>query len=129
MSKATLDVVKAPVPTPTQEVLHQARAPVAFVDPQGRAIQLRKPSPLQELNFFAMLGGEKSTNPVYVGLTMPLLYIESIDGAVVTLRTQGELDALVMKLGEEGMEAVQLKVQEAYPPKSLLDQKTELKNA
>lgn len=76
-----------------------------------------------------MLGGEKSTNPVYVGLTMPLLYVESIDEAVVSLRTQGELNSLVTRLDEDGMEAVQLEVAKAYPAKSQLEQKTDLKNA
>lgn len=108
MSDVKLDV------TPSAEVVAQARQDVIVTDPRGRAIKLRKPGVLSQYRFVKMVGGEAATNPVYMGMVLPLLYVESIDADPVIIGSERALDALITRLDEDGIAFVQQKVSENF---------------
>lgn len=112
MSKATQD--KQP-DTPTTQVINKAMAPTQVEDSLGRTIKLRKPGVLAQFRLIEMLGGHASTNDVYMGMVAPLMYISAIDDDdAIVIGTKTELEALIQRLGEEGIQAVMEKVKAVY---------------
>ena len=91
---------------PSAELIAEARAAIDITHGEHR-IHLRKPPVLAQFRFVKMIGGEASTNPVYMAMVMPLLYIESIDDDPVTMLNDRHLDALITRLDEDGVTAVQ----------------------
>ncbi|NMM21844.1 MAG: hypothetical protein HHJ15_18145 [Rhodoferax sp.] len=92
---------------PSDDVIAQAVKPCVVLDAQGRSITLQKPGVLAQFRMIEMLGGETAKNQVYVGMVLPLLYIASIDGeALPRLSSKRELEALIQRLDEDGIECV-----------------------
>jgi hypothetical protein len=88
--------------------------PVKVTDARGREITLRKPPVLAQFRFVEALG-KSAENQSYLAMTMPLIFIGAIDGvAVPTPNTKGEVEALIQRLDEEGLEALMTGVQEHF---------------
>lgn len=87
---------------------------VVLTDSLGRAITIKKPKPLDALDFKIALGSNH-TNTLYLVEVSHLPYVCDIDGDPVSVpRTERELRALYQRLGDEGNEAAQKAVIEAY---------------
>ena len=80
--------------TPTARIVGEARAPLTVVDADGRRL-------------FKALGPGLSDNTRYVGYAMLAYCVSAIDGMPVPApATEGQVEMLVTRLGDAGLEAV-----------------------
>ena len=87
---------------------------IVVTDALGRAIVIKKPKPLDALDFKIALG-TNHTNTLYLVEVSHLPYVCEIDGEPVSVpRTERELRALYQRLGDEGNEAAQKAVIETF---------------
>jgi len=110
MTKLTVNppAARAPAATasPSAQVMAKATESWEVEDTSGRTIQLRKPGMLAQFRLVEMLG-DSSKNQVYLAMVTPLLYITAIDDDPVTpVLKKSELEALIQRLDESGVEAV-----------------------
>ncbi|OJY23539.1 hypothetical protein [Pandoraea sp. 64-18] len=97
--------------TPSDEVVRAAVAEHSVQDATGRTLLLRKPGILAQYRLIEALG-DSAKNEAYMGMVMPLLFVGAINGdAVPPLRTKSEVEALIQRLDDAGVEAVMLGVQ------------------
>ena len=91
---------------PAASPAQQTHAPVVVTDSDGRHIVLKKPDVLASYHLVEALG-DAARNTTYIGMVTPLLLVHSIDGAAVErFRSKDDIEALITKLGESGMQAV-----------------------
>lgn len=101
--------------TPTEQLVREAKREAEVQDAKGRRLKLVKPSPLIQFKLVKMVGGEAAANQVYMAMVMPLIFVQQIDDALVpTPQTERELEALIERLGEEGIEAATMGVHEHF---------------
>lgn len=92
--------------TPSEQVVAQARAEVSTEDALGRKITLRKPGVLAQYRLIEAIG-DSASNRVYLAMVMPLNYVASIDGDPVEIpTTKRQIEALIQRLGDEGVDSV-----------------------
>lgn len=97
--------------TPSAKLVAAAAKSVDVTDALGRTIVLRKPDVLAQFRMVEALG-DSARNQVYMGMVLPLLFVASIDGeAVATPDTKAEVEALIKRLDEAGIQAVMEGVQ------------------
>lgn len=97
---------KLKIETPTEQVVKGALSETIVTDRQGRHITLRKPGVLAQYRIVEVLGAS-AKNEVYMGMVLPLLYVAAIDEhAVGQPASKGEVEALIQRLDEAGIEAV-----------------------
>lgn len=100
--------------TPTEQIIKQASAEVSITDSNGRSITLKKPGVLAQYRLIELLG-DSAKNEVYMAMVLPLIYVASIDGHPVPAPTKKvEIEALISRLDEDGINAVMLGVQEHF---------------
>lgn len=100
--------------TPSEEIVKAAMAETQVTDARGRTIVLRKPAVLAQFRLMEAVGG---TNAGYISMCMPLIYVASINGEhVSSIRTKGEVEALVQRLDEDGLVAVSAGVEAHFAP-------------
>lgn len=98
---------EAPAASPTQELVAAALKPETVTDAKGRAILVRKPSVLAQFRIVQAVGPDLAANHTYMQMVNPLIYVGEIDGDPVALpNSLREVEALIMRLGEEGLDAV-----------------------
>lgn len=115
--------------TPSQQVVAAAAAVVEIKDVKGRQITLKKPGVLAQFRLVEVLGGATASNQAYMGMVFPLIYVSAIDGDVVHLpKSKLEVEALIQRLDEEGVQAVHTAVQESFGGAPGADEKATLKN-
>ena len=94
-------------PTPSEQVVARANAEDAITDSRGRKIKLRNPGVLAQYRLVKMIGAEAARNEVYVNMLIPMLWVSEIDGeAVAAPASEREIEALIQRLGEEGIAAI-----------------------
>jgi hypothetical protein len=114
--------------TPSEELIAKAAAEQVVTDASGRVITLRKPGVLAQYRLVEMLG-ESAKNQVYMGMVLPLLYVTGInDDKLPALSTKREVEALIQRLDEAGIEAVMKGVQENFGAPDPEADKAALKN-
>jgi hypothetical protein len=100
------DQVKVEINTPSEQLIAKAQAEVVVVDARGRSIKLKKPGVLAQYRLIEVLG-DTAKNEVYTAMVLPLLFVSEIDGDVLMpLASKREIEALIQRLDEEGLEAV-----------------------
>jgi hypothetical protein len=93
--------------TPTQQATRDANYQVTVPVSDGRKVTLRKPGVLAQFKMIEMLGAEASANQVFVNMVLPVMFVIAIDGDPVSRITKRpELDALIQRLDEAGIQAV-----------------------
>ena len=106
--------VSAAVETPSEAVIRKSSARIEVVDSEGRRIGLRKPRPLETLDFTRAAGGERM-NLLYLYEVAHLKYVADIDGDHVSVpATELQLRALYQRLGDEGNILVRLAAAEHF---------------
>jgi hypothetical protein len=76
-------------------------------DASGRKIGIKKLKPSERMNVMLLVGSEASQNEVYFGHAVLAAAVTSIDGDPVFPPTaRSEIDVLVDRLDDEGLEAV-----------------------
>lgn len=97
----------------TKVTMHETPLPkaddtVIVPDSAGRRLSIKEPDVLQESRLIRFMGGEASANTGYMlGYVMPAAMVVAIDGdPVIFPMSQGEVDALIQRLGRHGLSAV-----------------------
>ncbi len=94
--------------TATSQAIEASKASTHVIDAAGRSITLARPSVLAQFRLVETVGGNAAGNQVYMGMVLPLIFVSAIDGDPVRLpATKLELEALIQRLGDAGIEAVQ----------------------
>jgi len=106
MSKVTVHK-DAQGETPSQSIVKAANKLSTITDSNGRSIGIKKMNPLDRLKLFEVIGAENSKNEQYVGYAALAFLVSSIDGeAVPRPANKIQLEALVQRLDDEGMDAI-----------------------
>lgn len=112
----------------TEQLVAQANESHVTTDSKGRRITLKEPGVLQEFKFVELVGGEAAMNPVWMNMTMPLIYVSGIDDSPVFAPVKRiEIDALIERLGRHGIAAVSKKVEEVWGKKDPAKEVDEVK--
>lgn len=93
--------------TPSESIVKAANQAVIVTDAKGRALGVRKMPLLDRMRMFEAIGPENSKNEAYVGYAALACSVVSIDDeAVARPANKLQLEAVVQRLGDEGIEAV-----------------------
>ncbi len=93
--------------TPTQRIIAEAAAEVSARDALGRRLSVRRMSALDRLRLFKAIGSELAQNSPYLGVAMLASSVTAIDDIPVPApTTERQLEALVQRLGDEGLDAI-----------------------
>lgn len=96
-----------PDAAPSAEVVRSANQDIEVTSKDGRRLTVRSLTPRKRMNVFAAIGPELSANQSYWGVAMLAVAVISIDGeSVTTPNTRREIEALVDRLGDDGLFAV-----------------------
>ena len=83
-------------------------------DARGRVLKLRKPGMLAQYRLVGMLG-KAADSETYLNMCMPLIYLYAIDDDdSISVNTVREMEALIQRLGDEGVAALMKCVQMAW---------------
>jgi hypothetical protein len=108
MTKITMDE------TPSQQATAKASAEVKINDSTGREITLKKAGILAQYRLIEALG-DTAKNETYLAMCLPLIYVTDIAGEHVVFPTSKFLvEALITRLGDEGVEAVMFGVRNHF---------------
>ncbi len=95
-----------PTATPSSEIVGSSLQELDVRDSRARTLTVRKIGPRKRMMIFAAIGAELSQNQMYWGTAMLACAVVMIDGEHVPQPTsRREIEALVDRLGEEGLEA------------------------
>ena len=93
--------------TPSEAMVRAANAEEYVTDSRNRSIGVRKLKVLERINMLKLIGNGNGDNLLYVSSVSPAFLVTSIDGDPVSKpTTQLQLDGLLQRLDEEGLEAV-----------------------
>ena len=91
--------------TPT--ALHLANTAVTVQDAAGRTLALRRLNALDKLRLFKAAGPVLAQNPLWLGMATLAAAVTSIDGVPVPPPVnEAQVEALVGKLGDQGISAI-----------------------
>ena len=90
----------------TDDLIATAVKDVVVTDAKGRAIKLSKPNALAQFRLVKMLGSSAENGP-YVSMVLPLIFVAEVDGEAIPFpRSEAQLEALILRLDDEGLAAV-----------------------
>jgi hypothetical protein len=93
--------------SPSAQIVSAAMAPLVVRDADGRELVLRRLTALDRLRLFKALGPSLSQNSLYLGMATLAAAVTAIDTIPVPCPvTEGQLEALVGRLGDTGIAAV-----------------------
>jgi hypothetical protein len=93
--------------SPTTQILAAATEILTARDGSGRVLTVRRLGALDRLRLFKAIGAELSDNAAYLGMAMLAISVTDIDGVPVPApATEAQLEALVHRLGDIGMDAI-----------------------
>jgi hypothetical protein len=114
--------------TPSAQVVTKAISATTVTDSAGRTITLKKPGVLAQYRLIEALGAT-AKNEVYMAMAMPLIYVSEIDGdSVILPSTKIQVEALIQRLDEHGIQAVIQGMQENFGKSDPDADKAALKN-
>lgn len=116
----------------SQTPSNEPAAPVGKIyvsDDKGRRIRLEEPDILAPYRLVDLVGAASAENSVYMAMVFPFLYVTEIDGdTVFTPASKRELEALIKRLGHDGIKALREGVEKHFAKKSEAEQKAAIKN-
>lgn len=93
--------------SPSQRIVMEAARELEVTDTIGRILQVRRPGALDRLRLFKAVGPALASNDRYVGYAMLAMCVSAIDGVPQPApANEGQLEALVQRLGDAGMVAI-----------------------
>lgn len=93
--------------TPTAAILAYTTGLIECRDGRGRSIKIRKLSALDMLRLLKAAGPALAQNQPWLSMSMLAVAVTEIDGVPVpTPATEAQIEALVDRLGEDGLEAI-----------------------
>ncbi len=107
--------------TPTARVIAAAQAAQVVSDALGRRIALRRPSALDKLRLLKAAGPVLAQNQPWLGIALYAASVTDIDGVPVPPpASEAQIEALVARLGDEGLAAVADALAESEPDPAAL---------
>lgn len=107
MAKTSFNVSNLPVEKFSDEIIKKANQEHIIRDSRGRSIRLKKFNSTMKYKIYEVLGNDLCQNSFYLGSVIPLFCVTEIDGVIVPLiQNKSELDALISRLGDEGVSAL-----------------------
>lgn len=104
MTKLTINDL--PVDTPSAQIIKAANKTATATDTQGRVLTIRRMTALAKMRLFALAGPELSKNEQWVSLAALASSVTHINGDLVTTNSIREIEFLVERLDDDGLEAV-----------------------
>lgn len=98
---------------PSEQAVAKAAAAYQITDARGRVITLKKPPVLNQFRLIEMLG-DTASNTAYVSMVLPLIFVAEIDGEPPVVSTKLQLEALIQRLDQDGINAILKGVQENF---------------
>lgn len=93
--------------TPSESIVHRANTSVTTVDRAGRHLVLRKPGALDTLRLLKAAGPALALNEPWLAMAGLVFSVTEIDGIPVPLpTTEQQIEALVERLGDDGLDAI-----------------------
>ena len=124
MAKVIIEKAETP-----SESIKASTVEDTVTDAKGRKIGVRKLKVLERINMLKLIGSGNSDNLLYVSSVTPAFLVTSIDGDPVQKPSNElQLNALLQRLDDDGLEAVTGWMAENYKELSAEEQKAELKN-
>lgn len=100
--------------TPTDQVLAKSMETASVTDKRGRVIVLKKPGVLAQYRIIEV-AGDSAKNEVYMSMVLPLIFVTEVDGdPILQPANKLQLEALISRLDEHGIEAVMAGVREHF---------------
>ena len=93
--------------TPSARIVASGTQTSNVTDATGRVLEVRRPGALDRLRLFKAVGPGLALNDRYIGYAMLVMCVVAIDDVPVPQpANEGQLEALVQRLGDAGMVAV-----------------------
>ncbi len=93
--------------SPSAQIIAASSATIVTSDASGRELVLRRMSALERLRLFKAIGPTLSQNDAYLGMAMLAASVVCVDTVPVPPPvTEGQVEALVGRLGDIGISAV-----------------------
>lgn len=97
--------------SPSTSIIAAASAPFTVQDARGRQITLRRLTALDRLRLFKAAGPVLSQNQPWLGMAVLASSVTAIDDVPVPApATEHQIEALVARLGDEGIAAIAAKL-------------------
>lgn len=107
------------VETPTQKIVKAANQVLSVTDSLGRVLNYKQHGALDRMNCIAAAGPELSRNTMWMQYALAATMCTAIDGVPVPKpNRRQDIEALVNKLGEEGLNAI---IEAIAPPEPEAD--------
>ncbi len=101
--------------SPSQAVVKAGNMSVTVTDDNGRQITVKKLNALDRMRLFEVVGSENVSNEAYLGYASLAYHVSAIDGEPVPHPgSKAQLEALVQRLDDAGMNAVGAAVSENF---------------
>jgi hypothetical protein len=112
--------------TPSEQVRALAEE-VTVTDSDGKRIGLKKPGVLAQFRMVKAMGADAS-NEIYAQMVMPLIFVTSIDDEPVLMpQNTLQIEALIARLDNSGIEAVMTGVRDNFATVSEEEAKAQLR--
>jgi hypothetical protein len=105
----------APPTQPAPAVAAPSKTTATAMDSRGRNITVRRLLPLHKLRLFAV-AGELASNEAWMSLAAIAWAVTSIDSDPVTVNSRREIEYVLERLSDEGLEAAALAYISIMPP-------------
>jgi hypothetical protein len=117
-------------PSPSQAIVADRSKVVRVTDAKGRVLGIRRPTVLQRMRLFEIVGKDNVGNEAYFGYASLAYHVVEIDGEAQQLPvSKRELEARVAVLDDDGLNAVAKGALEHFSDGLDEDTKTQIKNA
>jgi hypothetical protein len=104
--------------TPTAQIIAQGAPEYSTKDARGRVFTIKKPGLLAQYRIVEVMG-KSADIQTYRQMVTPLIYIVGIDDDPITPPTNKmQLEALIQRIGEDGLKAVSECLEEHFGEKS-----------
>ena len=101
-NKQTVGAASAPAAPTTSAPVGEISLPP---DSKGRVLVIEEPNVLAPYQLIRAIGGADAENGTYVNMILPLIYLAKINDEIIYQpKSPREIDALINRLGREGMQ-------------------------
>jgi len=92
---------------PSDEILRSTNEVATITDDMGRTLTVKRPTALHTLRLFKAAGPELAQNEPWLAIASLACSVQSIDDVPVPMPTnEQQIEAIVQKLGDQGLEAI-----------------------
>ena len=93
--------------TPTEIVLRQAEEPKRTTDSSGRTLTLRRLNALEKLRLLKAAGPVLADNQAWMAVALLAASVTAIQDVPIPMPvSEGQIEALVARLGDPGLDAI-----------------------